>query len=472
MKSASELRFIAAEQQRLGRFWEAARSLGRVIEAADAGDTTADRLVLARLCDELGETRRALSHLRHVLEHHPKNAPALDQLATMLLTRGQLEPAARAMGRLAAALDEEPRLRAEALVRLAKIEALLGGAPRTAWALREALSELGPCGSAGEAWRGLAHLAGGWEAFEATVERYLGERGGHPAEHVALANVQADRRADIHGAVATLERAAAVFGPRLDLDRALGERLVAARRVEEGLRRLRGAAMTWPLEPASWRSLARGLNLAGERVEGLRMLEPLKVLGLAHDPEQEAIAGRPALELTGQASLSELAAVARLAPMLPGPPVIIEGAEAAADAPLGEAVSQLSERLARALSVRATVLRASDEIGLAIVPPTADTAGALVVSARLARRSHVEQVFVLATGLAALVLGEGGGDGAGAPAVGAVVADALLPCARRLAADLGLSARGAAPPPDSAAVGQLLSVWASEEAAALRAALG
>ena len=287
----ASLRMLASMHLESEQWALAANVLEQALEAPrDDDQQDTDHLHLAWLFEEhLGQTNRALKHLRRVLEHDPQNPSACDQLARMFLRRNQLESAAYMLARLSRNL-RKPKLKVRALVRLAKVEALIGRQASARWALQRALGLEGCGGEAAASYRSILGLIGDWRDYVSAIISYLNdaEATGQSAEidYLELARAQSENLEEHDDAIATLERGIAHHAEARALFIALGSQLVRAGLTQDGLTRLRSVIEEHPTWAEAWRELARALYRVGEHDSAILAVSALKVLRRATEQER------------------------------------------------------------------------------------------------------------------------------------------------------------------------------------------
>lgn len=286
------------------RWEESCRRLERVVARAqnDALKISA-RLRLATILDEkLANPARALLELRAVLGTDPQNREAMERLVEIQSRTGPSEETLGFARRLVEVVPE-PSDRAQALVRLAKLERSRHLPEAAAKALDQAVRSVGLQGAAAQEFRDLLleqKLLGedpAWSRYVAALEHYL-EHSGAPAAELVDVTLEAARvsfeelgRPD--DGLALLYRGVAAYPDEDRLRQRLAARLTQAGHAGKAIRELRSLLDKDAMNADTWRMLVGAFAAADRTEESILARAPLVVLGAAHDADHLELAKRP-----------------------------------------------------------------------------------------------------------------------------------------------------------------------------------
>ena len=293
-----------------GRAAEAVDRLGRVVAAApEPLLLVTAQVAMAAQLRERGDTARAAQALRAALATDERHRGALASLLEIEMERGELEPAAGTAARLVAVCPEGPE-RADALVRLARLEKKRGATAAAVEAYRQALSTTGLEGPArGELRELLAEVRRRgerppWEAYADALKTYLDRtRIDDPrlaAVYLELSRALASELSDVEGAIQTLRAGVSRFGKDGRLRAELAARFRASGRAAEAAEELRRLVETEPLSVEVWQGLSETLSAIGREDLSAIAGSVLVALGGGTDYDRVAAETRsvrpPALE--------------------------------------------------------------------------------------------------------------------------------------------------------------------------------
>lgn len=292
------LRRLADLYARDAQWNEAVQLLGRVVQLAPDRDVLREaHLKLASIWDErLHETPRALVSLQAVLALDADNATALARLSDLQERDGKVQEAADSALRLVKAA-RQPEARAQALVRLARLEMRRGNDPAADEALLEAVALEGPGSESALECKARLHDPRGWQAYVKALHRYLplARQAGVPTDgtHLEIARVLFDQLEHTEGALDALRKGIDGGDGSASLRRELAMRLRMAGRNEEAVRELRELLEMDLTLGDTWRDLSRTFDSMGRRVEARLALAPLVLLGVSTDKETQAVLSSP-----------------------------------------------------------------------------------------------------------------------------------------------------------------------------------
>lgn len=289
---------LAALEAADGRHQEAADRWEQVVEhTSDADVLRTAHLELAALYGEaLGDPAHALGSLQAVLSLVPDDPVALERRASLETHLGDYEEAVRTLRRMAETASTRPA-RADALTRLAEVEAQRGDKAAAKDAARRAMTILGPEGPAAGLHRQLIAGRADWDAHAEAIAIWLDQPDIGPTArregHVERARILREELGRPKAAVEALEAAVAVSPDDVDLRRTLAGTLRMAGRFDDSAAELRTLLREHPARPDLWRELRATLEAAGRPTDALRCLEPLTLLGRRAPEEEEEMAARP-----------------------------------------------------------------------------------------------------------------------------------------------------------------------------------
>ncbi|MBC7174157.1 MAG: tetratricopeptide repeat protein, partial [Polyangiaceae bacterium] len=199
---------LAELYERDAQYVDAVQQLQRVVKLAP--NETVLRNTHMRLAtiweDHLADRGRALVSLQAVLSLDPEHAAALERLADLHERDSRLLEATAAAERLLNT-TRGAKMRAEALVRLARLLEKRGVPAEALTHLEEAVQLSGPNGDAAARYRELARTNEDWQRYVGALERYVEQGGIHTAEAwLEMSNALGDSLGSTDGALRALRR--------------------------------------------------------------------------------------------------------------------------------------------------------------------------------------------------------------------------------------------------------------------------
>lgn len=274
---------------------EAAELLARAVKLDDG--LLVAHLELARIyTDHLEDGRKARRAIDKVLASEPENRDALRMLLKLHLHAGKGKEAREVSSRLLDAAGDDDRLRAWALVEIARVELSADQSERAAQALHDAIVLEGVEGDAARLYRRMAGDSVPWAKYIKTLRMYLdaGKADKRQATRVYLEiaraqNSKLDRAGD---AFRTLDEALGRVGddPTIVLERA--EMLGASGRPQEAAGEFAALVSRSPYVTEAWRGLTQVFQQQGRQTHAAMAASPLVVLGEATDVERNLASER------------------------------------------------------------------------------------------------------------------------------------------------------------------------------------
>lgn len=289
------LRALADYLIRESEWSEAAQTLSRIVQLAPDDDTLqAAHLELAELWSaRLGDRARALVSLQAVLQVDPDNVRALTRLADLHERERRTDDALAAARRLAA-VATEARGRADALLRVARLERARHDHDAAASALQEAVAIEGPGSESAIEYKALCDSPERWEQYLSALQRHLQslpEADAGPT-FVEMGRVLSDLLERPAAALDLLQRGAELTDDP-GLRRELASRLRIAGRASEAVAVLQALAAEDPTRSDVWRELARTYAATERPVEARLATDPLLVLDTASETDRTLRAASP-----------------------------------------------------------------------------------------------------------------------------------------------------------------------------------
>lgn len=290
---------LLAEMYITERQWDEARKLyERVAELATNPEVVREvKLALAALYDEhLGDADGARESVQAILETDATNPEALARMVEIQQRSGELKQA-RATARQLVELATGTETHAESLLRLARLDRMLGDHDASVSTFLEAVVIAGPSGDAGlELEELIAAGHGNWSIYADAISGYLEEeRAASPelaSAFLKLAVVQAEMLEDNAAAVATLQRGIEATDADAALVSELAKRLGTSGKPEDAARHLRGLLDSDVSNTGTWRALHDVLAGNGKDFEAELVAGPLAVLQQATGSERDQLLTR------------------------------------------------------------------------------------------------------------------------------------------------------------------------------------
>jgi tetratricopeptide (TPR) repeat protein len=293
-----------------GRTAEAVDRLNRVVAAnPDPIILASAQIALGAQLRELGDTAKAAEAFRAALAVNERHRGALAMLLEIETDRKEFEAAAQTAARLVAVCPDGAD-RADALMRLARLEHRRGAAPAAIQAYAQAVATTGMDGAAGTELKALfaeARKRGerpSWQpyvdALKSFIERLRADDPRLSATYLELSRALADELGDVNTAISTLQNGAARFPKDGALRKELAARYRANGRVAEASEELRRLVDLEPLSLQVWQGLGETLTTLGRTELATSAVDILVALGGGSDFDRvnaETRGGRlPALE--------------------------------------------------------------------------------------------------------------------------------------------------------------------------------
>lgn len=294
--------------RRAGRGEDAVRHLSNlVMKGARADDETliGAHMELAEVfATQLGDEKRAVTHLQGVLERDPAHREALTRLASLQQELGDLDGAVTTLkGALKVAKSARDRIRL--LLELGALERRRGQHGTAAEVLEKAV-RLGGAGKATKAYLETIDHGGSYERYAKALAAHVAaaeKRGKARAKnYLELARVLGQELGQADRAIEILRQAVVRGAGTAAVHSALTRQLVDAGQWDELLAEIEPLLHDGPASAQIWRDLATAWAGLGKKVEAVLALEPLVVMGLAEGSEQKQVHQRK--KLPGQAGVS------------------------------------------------------------------------------------------------------------------------------------------------------------------------
>lgn len=304
---------------RAGQWEKAVERLEQALAARPPLETAlAAHLRLAAACaDHLAEPKRARRHLDAVLEHDPDHREALERLASIQVTEGQLDAAAETALRLVR-VSTDPSVRVGALTLLARVERQRGRLEASAHAYEQAVVLSGVEGSAASELSELitnAEPGSGpsFARYATALKRHIESSGAPGADvYLELSRVLSGPLGQSDEAVHWLERGLILYPSDVSLRAELAERLLAVGQCQRAVAELTAVLAADITRQRSFRQLAEAFRALERPVEATLALGPLVALGYANEVERTTWSlrtPRTALASPGAFGSTELALV-------------------------------------------------------------------------------------------------------------------------------------------------------------------
>ncbi len=416
-----------------GQWSEAAEKLRAIIALGPSKEVLRDvHLDLGAIeVDRLADVPRARASVNAVLATEAECPPALAILARIERKAGQLDRAADALRRLAAASRGRAE-QAAAFVELSRLERDRKDEVRALDALAEAVAIEGPYGPSGQVFRSAIAKgdSNGWSRYGQALYDHLRRSKSdpkHPAPatvYMDLADVLSDTLGRHEAALEVLREAMRAHADNPDLARRFARQTLRAGRPIEGVETLRRLVDLQPANADLARELAALLGAIAPDTRAIGV-GPLLLLGAASSEEEQRVRGRPPplpRVLQGSFGSETLALLYRLDFSSPTfamlgalPEAIVKLYPADLDglgvgrgdrlAPRsGHPVRVLADRLAAILSVGEVELYTHRVRGRGIAIELSDPVSVLVPS-MLGELPEAAQIFLLGRALANATLG-------------------------------------------------------------------